>query len=113
MTQQQAAGIFADEYWVAAWSGLPQYLTVPMLSFAVVDGPTQAAFALQRALVVKADGVVGAQTIAAAGIPPPKALLESYFGECLTRFQQSPRWATDGTGWGRRQLAASLEAITW
>ena len=107
MTQQRAAQIFVEQYWVAAWSGLPQYLATPLLSFSVVEGPEQAALALQRALVVKADGLVGPQTCAVAASANKAALLEAFFAECMARFKESPRWVLDDIGWCRRQFAAS------
>lgn len=110
MSQSAAAEYLAAEYWRPEWNGLPQFLALPMLSFSVLEGTGQAAQCLQRALVVHVDGNVGAQTIHAAQLPKPAVLLEAYFGACMDRLHQSPTWSRDGTGWERRQFAASLEA---
>jgi lysozyme family protein len=111
LTQQQAAQMLAKQYWEASWNDLPSYLATPMLAFSVLEGPGQAAQCLQRALVVHVDGDIGEQTIHAATLPMPIALLESYFGACMDRLHVSPTWSRDGTGWERRQLAASLIAM--
>jgi lysozyme family protein len=112
VTQPQAAQIFVEQYWPKGADQLPTYLATPLLAFAVLDGPVQAVMALQRALVVTADGAVGPQTIAAAASAKQNDLLETFFGACLTRLMQSPNWSTYGIGWARRQFAASLQAAT-
>lgn len=111
MTQDRAAAILtSDTYWLPAWNGLPQYLTVPMLAFSVLEGPTQAAYALQAALGVKADGDVGVQTCAAAQTANPDhpldGLLRRNFEAQVHRLEESPRWLLDGAGWCGRQAAA-------
>lgn len=110
ITQAEAADYLAAHYWEAEWSSLPQFLALPMLAFAVLEGTGQAAQCLQRALVVHVDGNVGAQTIHAAQLPKMDELLESYFGACMDRLHQRDGWAREGTGWERRQFAASLAA---
>jgi len=110
-TQAQAAQVFASPtYWLEVWNALPTYLVIPLLSFAVLEGVGQGCYALQRALSVRVDGKIGPQTIAAASAAKPAVLLEEFFGACLERFEQSPRWILDGKGWCRRQFAASLQA---
>lgn len=111
ITQQEAAEYLAAHYWGAPWNELPQYLVTPMLAFSVLEGPIRAAECLQRALVVHVDGDVGAQTIHAAQLPKPDALLEAYFGACMDVLHESNTWVRDGTGWERRQFAASLAAV--
>ncbi len=118
MTQEQAVAILtSDQYWLPEWNALPQYLVIPMLSFSVLEGPTQASYALQRALGVKVDGDVGQNTIAAAATVEPKVrrdpFLKAFFRTCRQRFAESPRWVLDGEGWETRQLGASLAAKVW
>lgn len=115
MTPEKAAPVFVKNYWPAGASQLPDYLSIPFMAFSVLEGPSQAVYALQRALVVAADGSIGPQTIAAAASTLDKrdAFLEAFFSQCFERFSQSPRWVLDGRGWVTRQLAASLAAKVW
>lgn len=111
MTQDRAAGILTSEaYWLPAWNALPQYLAIPLLAFSVLEGPTQAAYALQAALGVKVDGDVGLQTCAAAAAANPDhpvdGLLRRNFEAQVHRLEQSSRWLLDGAGWCGRQAAA-------
>jgi lysozyme family protein len=112
LTQAAAAQMLAEQYWPKGASDLPSYLAMPLLAFSVLDGPVQAVMALQRALGVHVDGGIGPQTIHAATLPTPAALLEWYFGACMDRLHQSATWSRDGTGWERRQMAASLAALS-
>ncbi len=115
MTPEKAAPIFVKGYWPENASSLPDYLSIPLMAFSVLEGPVQAVFALQRALVVPADGHIGPQSIAAATTTVSKRdeFLEEFFGQCFVRFSQSQRWPIDGKGWVTRQLAASLAAKVW
>jgi lysozyme family protein len=111
MTQPRAAAILTSPtYWLPSWSGLPAYLATPMLAFSVLEGPTQAAYALQRALGVKVDGDIGPATCAAAMTANPSdplsGLLRRNYEAQWRRLAESPRWSIDGAGWCGRQAAA-------
>lgn len=116
LTPQAAADYFVEHYWPkAASTALPDYLSTPLMAFSVLEGPTQAVYALQRALGVKVDGDIGPQTITAAATTVGKRdeFLTAFFRQCRKRFVQSPNWLSDGEGWESRQLAASLAAKVW
>lgn len=115
MTPEKAVPIFVKNYWPDGASQIPDFISIPLMAFSVLEGPSQAVFALQRALVVKVDGHLGPQTISAATSTVNKRdeFLEEFFGQCFGRFSQSPRWILDGQGWVTRQLAASLAAKVW
>lgn len=117
LTPQSAAAYFIAHYWPAGADELPPYLATPIMSFAVLEGPTQAVYALQRALDVRIDGTIGPQTIAAAATTAPvakrDAFLTAYFRACRRRLAEAPQWLTEGEGWEARQLAASLAAKEW
>jgi len=110
LTQTDAAAFLVKNYWPDHAEDLPDFLAIPLLSFSVLEGPTQAVMCLQRALVVHVDGGIGPQTIHAANLPTQEALLESYFGACMDRLHGRADWIREGTGWERRQFAASLKA---
>lgn len=115
MSRDRAIEIFIAEYWPKGADALPDYLSIPLLSFAVVEGEMQAAYALQRALVVKVDGDIGSGTVAAAEttLRDRDAFLVEFGRVCRRRFAESPRWILDGEGWEARQMAASLAAKVW
>jgi lysozyme family protein len=112
LSVNEAASFLAARYAPDSWLSLPSYLATPLIAFSVLEGPVQAAMALQRALGVHADGDVGPQTAAAALKPTPKALLTQFYRECMERLHTRPTWVLEGTGWECRQFAASLEAAT-
>ena len=115
LTPQGAAQYFADRYWPQYADTLPVYFSIPLLAFAVLEGPVQASYALQRSLGVKVDGDIGAQTIAAAAstVTRRDQFLTAFFRACRQRLTDSPQWIRDGEGWEARQLAASLAAKVW
>lgn len=111
LQQATAAQMLAEQYWPKGAEGLPSYLAIPILAFSVLEGPGQAAQCLQRALGIYVDGDIGAETIAAAEKPLPKALLVSFYRECMRRLHTRPTWVLEGLGWECRQMAASLAAL--
>jgi lysozyme family protein len=117
LTPQGAADYFVERYWPRGANALPDYLSIPLMSFSVVEGPTQAVYALQRALDVKVDGDIGKATIAAAATTAPTGrrdeFLTAFFRACRKRFAESAGWSLDGEGWEARQFAASLAAKSW
>lgn len=115
MTRDGAISIFLKEYWPAGADALPDYLSIPLMSFAVVEGAMEAAYTLQRALVVKVDGDIGKGTVAAAAstLADRDKFLVAFGRACRKRFAESPRWILDGEGWEARQMAASLAAKVW
>jgi lysozyme family protein len=115
LTPQEAAAYFADNYWPKYADTLPNYFAIPLLAFSVLEGPTQAAYALQRSLGVPADGDIGAKTIAAAASTTSRRdqFLTAFFRACRQRLTESSQWVRDGEGWEARQFAASLAAKVW
>lgn len=115
MTPEKAAPVFVKKCWPARADELPDYLSIPFMAFAVVEGPTQAVYALQRALGVAVDGGIGPQTLSAAAATTEKRdeFLIDFFRACRKRFAESSRWLIDGAGWEARQFAASLAAKVW
>jgi lysozyme family protein len=111
MTQDRAVTILtSEEYWPPAWNALPQYLATPLLAFSVLQGPVEAARALQLALGVTSDGDIGPATCAAANaaspLDPLNGLLRRNFEAQCRRLQEDARWLIDGVGWAGRQAAA-------
>lgn len=110
MTVQQAAAILAQEYWPDGADALPSIIAIPLLAFAVLEGPLIAAQALQRSLGVSVDGVIGPNTVAATVSIKAPDLLLNFFRECMEHLHGKAGWALNGTGWECRQFSASLAA---
>jgi len=104
-----AKRIARSEYWDAVKAeDLPATLRYAVFDAAYNSGPTQATYWLQRALGVKSDGVIGAQTILAAQQCTPDRVLARMLGMRLQFMTNLPTWGTFGKGWARR-IAALLQ----
>ena len=113
ITQAEVAAIYDQQYWDRAnCDRLPAGLDYAVFDYAVNSGVSRAAKDLQRELGVKADGVIGLGTIAAAeGVDSQRVIT----GLCdrRLRFLRSLRtFGTFGRGWTSRVdgvRAAALE----
>lgn len=104
-----AKRIARSEYWDAVKAeDLPAALRYAVFDAAYNSGTTQATYWLQRALGVKSDGVIGAQTILAAQQCTPDRVLARMLGMRLQFMTNLPTWGTFGKGWARR-IAALLQ----
>lgn len=104
-----AKRIARSEYWDAVKAeDLPAALRYAVFDAAYNSGTAQATYWLQRALGVKSDGVIGAQTILAAQQCVPDRVLARMLGMRLQFMTNLPTWGTFGKGWARR-IAALLQ----
>ena len=102
-----AADIYRRQYWDAVKADqLPEAIRYDVFDAAVNSGVGQAAKWLQRALGVKDDGVIGAQTVAAALMAGP-TLPARYNGTRLQFMTDLAGWSSFGKGWARR-IASNL-----
>lgn len=75
MIDAEERALFHDNYWTPCnCDALPENLAVAVFDMAVNSGVWNAKLALQRAVCVQADGVIGPQTIAAANSTPDVVL---------------------------------------
>ena len=106
---ERAKQIARWEYWDAVQADqLPDALRYAVFDAAYNSGPVQAVHWLQRALGVKADGVIGMQTRLAAQQCTPDRVLARMLGMRLQFMTNLPTWDTFGKGWARR-IAALLQ----
>lgn len=104
-----AKRIARSEYWDAVRADeLPDQLRYAVFDAAYNSGPVQATYWLQRALGVKADGVIGVQTRLSAQQCVPDRVLARMLGMRLQFMTNLPTWGTFGKGWARR-IAALLQ----
>lgn len=106
LTQSQAEEIYKQEYWVKSkcdW--LPDALSVAVFDYSIHSGTIQAIKDLQKALGVRADGVVGNQTLGACNSQPIKQVLERYFDNRLDYMIHCKGWTKYCKGWINRWCA--------
>jgi lysozyme family protein len=117
LPREEAGRIYRSAYWTPVHgSELPAGLDLALFDYAVNSGPVRAVKALQAALKVKADGVVGPLTldalkarVAAAGVT---GLIVALCDGRIGFLQRLATFAVFGKGWTRRVAeirAAALE----
>lgn len=111
LSKFEAAQIMKANYWdVVQGDKLPVGLDYAVFDYAVNSGPGRAVKDLQRILGVKADGLVGLDTLGAIGGRDVVELIEAL---CEARYQfvrGLKTFATFGKGWTRRIMGEQLGA---
>ena len=103
LTPELVAPLYKARYWDACkCSDLPLGVDYVVFDSAVNMGSSRAAKLLQTALEVKADGIIGRATIAAATAADPVELLESFSLGKEAFYQSLPTFSTFGKGWLNR-----------
>ena len=109
-TKDDAMAIYDRRYWMKVSADeLPEAVRFDVFDAAVNSGPKQATKWLQRALGVEDDGVIGAQTMAAAKAADGAKLAARFNGQRLMFMTDLPTWSSFGKGWARR-IAGNLLA---
>lgn len=107
---ETAKDIYRKTYWAAVRADeLPDSVRFDVFDAAVNHGANQSAKWLQRAVGATPDGVIGAQTVAAARAAGP-LIAAAFNGYRLQFYADLPTWPTFGKGWARR-VAANLLAL--
>jgi lysozyme family protein len=83
---------------------LPSGLDYAMSDYSVNSGPGRAAKDLQRVLGVKADGVIGLETLAAVASENTQDLIVSLCRRRMTFLKRLRHWGAFGKGWTRRVM---------
>lgn len=103
MPQSVAMPIYKAKYWDAVHcDDMPDSVKYPLFDAAVNSGTVRAVQWLQAALGVAADGVIGAQTMAAVKAVDGRSLAAKMLSGRLTFMTNLPNWDTFGKGWARR-----------
>jgi len=103
LTPELVTPLYKDRYWDACkCDDLPRGVDYCVFDSAVNMGPSRAAKLLQAALEVKADGVIGRATIAAATAVDPVELLEAFSQGKEAFYQSLATFQTFGKGWLNR-----------
>jgi len=103
LTRDQAVALYHRDFWsVLGLDSLPLSIASQILDFAVNSGGDIAKRALQRAVGVAPDGVVGGHTLAALKSTEPHDLIMIFLAERLDFMTGCKNWGADGKGWARR-----------
>lgn len=112
LTRATVAPIYRKNYWAAIRGDeLPAGLDYAVFDFAVNSGPKRAAMALQRAVGVADDGVIGSITLANVANRPVDATIERIMADRMTFLRRLSTWATFGKGWTARCNGVLKEAL--
>lgn len=105
MDDDEMRTIYHDDYWQAV-SGdlLPERLAAAVFDMAVHSGPWNARLTLQRSLGVRADGVIGPVTLAAAKNGSVLAFLKKRAGFIQDLISARPSQVVFLEGWINRLL---------
>ena len=106
-----AAGeIYRRDYWAPLQGdALPLPVALAAFDAAVNAGPGRSVIWLQQAAGVAADGVLGAQTLAAIKAADALALAREALARRIDFYIGLPGWAEFGLGWTRRVIALAGE----
>jgi len=104
ITYAEVEVIYRQQYWdVVRGDKLPHGIDYVVFDAAVNSGPRQAVRWLQRALKVRADGVMGNVTLAAVEAHPDyAALIDTMLDLRLAMLKAHEDWDVFGKGWSRR-----------
>lgn len=111
----EISAIYRASYWdLARCDRLPVGVSYVVFDGAVNSGVRQSAIWLQRALGVKADGLIGPATISAANEHPDHARLIDVICEQRLKFLKALKtWTVFGRGWATRVEQVRKTGKAW
>ncbi|NJM13355.1 MAG: hypothetical protein HC889_17110 [Synechococcaceae cyanobacterium SM1_2_3] len=113
LTLQQASEIYHRDYWTPIKGDLlPPGLDLMMFDGAVNQGTHTAIVLLQKALDIKADGIIGEVTLSRASREMP-TLLITFAAERALRYEFNRNEETFGRGWYRRLFRIQNAALAF
>lgn len=111
LTEQEAVLLYSRDYWEPLHGdSLPDAVSFALLDFAVNSGVGEAVRALQRALYLAVDGIMGTQTIAAATRNPPDTVV-ALSVERMLLLTGLKEWPGYGRGWTKRVIDTAMQAV--
>lgn len=112
LTKEEATKIYRSQYWMPIRGDeLPDGVDYVVFDYAVNAGVAQAAKTLQRIVGVKADGVIGAITLAAVERYNPSELIRAFSAKRIGFYQSLVTFKWFGRGWTRRVREAEQAAL--
>lgn len=112
LTRKEASAIYETFYWdVVKADDLPPGVDYCVFDAAVHSGFMRAIRWLQTEAGVKADGIIGPVTLAAAERLAPAELVRRYCARRLSFMRRLRNWRTFGRGWSRRMVRVQERAL--
>lgn len=113
IAESELQDIYKAQYWNAIkGDALPRGVDYCVFDGAVNSGPSQSAKWLQRALGVRADGVIGMVTLGAVDAHPDKAaLVKAICAKRMSFLQRLRHWLTFKRGWTRRVSEVCADSL--
>lgn len=112
LTREGAIAIYKKQYWdTASCDDLPPMVALAMFDCAVNQGVGAARRLLQKALRVKADGIIGPKTMAAVEKADELELTVELLSWRLRRYAFTGNAATYMRGWSKRVLLCLLFGV--
>jgi lysozyme family protein len=113
LTLQQAKDIYQRDYWHRiSGNDLPAGLNYSVFDAAVNAGVRRAIRWLQKSLRIKADGIIGAQTLEKLKENTPFDVLRDFQAQRLYHYMRLTNLTkTYGYGWSRRTLDVYAKAL--
>jgi lysozyme family protein len=110
LTLSDAKAIYKRDYWgPAGCDAVPEGIKFDLFDMAVNSGVAQAVRALQKAVGVDVDGILGPNTLAAVVNMNPARLAARFNGVRLMFLVTLTGWEAFGRGWARRIASNLLE----
>ena len=111
-TRTTAVELYRADYWNRCkCNELPSPLAMILFDSAVNQGPAAAIRLLQKSLDVRADGIIGPQTIAAAHRAHLRNTVSEFVARRAYQYALHPQIARFGLGWMRRLSACHQMAL--
>ena len=112
LTPEEAHRIYHEWYWTPCkCESLPSGVALVVFDCAINQGPGRAKRLLQKALRVKADGIIGRRTMAAIDAANQEVLLRDFCARRAVHYSSLGNVVRFGYGWFRRLFAAQQEAL--
>jgi lysozyme family protein len=105
LTKERAIEIYRHAYWdKLKIEMMPEAIRLPFFDCAINQGPGTATIWLQRALGVKADGIIGFQTLAALQLADITKVRKDFIIRRMRGYIEARGWPRFGAGWAMRLL---------
>ena len=111
LTKERAAFLYKRDYWGPCGAeSLPDPVRFQVFDMSVNAGVAAAVRALQSAVGVQVDGVLGAQTLQAVNSMPPARVAARFCAARLRAYTNDAGWVSFSRGWVNR-VAMNLQDI--
>lgn len=110
--QADIEAIYHDQYWEPMCDKLPDGIDLSYFDLAVNAGPVRSTKCLQQALGVQADGHLGIETMHAAQIAEPLALIHKFATRRRAFYRALAQFPRYGHGWMSRAGRCEAKSVS-